>query len=151
MLGVKRVEDLEIYQLTVRLRREVIRLTSTGPVTRDYKFVAQIRDSARGGPRTISEGFSRLAPLEFHRYLSYTKGSLEETKNHVLDGHESGYFSDEDHRRLVKLAERALGGTTRLMIYLDSSEAQLAYEEIRQRRREWQPKNTASRRRKDSE
>jgi four helix bundle protein len=69
MFGVDRVEDLDIYKLAVELRREVIRLTSTGAVARDHKFVTQIRDSARGAARTMSEGFSRLAPLEFHKFL----------------------------------------------------------------------------------
>jgi four helix bundle protein len=140
MFGVDRVEDLDIYKLAVELRREVIRLTSTGAVARDHKFVTQIRDSARGAARTMSEGFSRLAPLEFHKFLSYARGSLQETRNHVTDGHESGYFSDQDHHRMVTLADRALGGTTRLMIYLDSPEAQRAYKEIRERRRNQRPK-----------
>ena len=143
MLGVNRVEDLEIYKLAVKLRAEVIRLTSSGTVASDYKFVRQIRDAARGGPRNISEGFSRLAPLEFHKFLGYAKGSLEETKTHVFDGHESGYFSDDDRRHLVTLARRTLGGTTRLMVYLDSPEAQRAYEEIRKRRRNQQSKARA--------
>ena len=80
----------------MQLRRGVFRLSSRGAVSRDYKFVGQIRDSARGGPLNIAEGFSRCAPPEFRQFLSYAKASLDETKNHIEDARESEYFTDED-------------------------------------------------------
>ena len=99
MLGVKRLEDLDIYKLAVQLRREVFKLTKREAVKHDFKFVDQIRDSARGGPRNISEGFSRFNPTEFCQFLSYAKASLDETKNHLDDGHDSDYFSEDDANR----------------------------------------------------
>jgi hypothetical protein len=62
MAGVKRYEDLNAHKLAVQLRRDVFRLTSHGVVGSDYRFVSQIRNSARGGARNIAEGFSRCAP-----------------------------------------------------------------------------------------
>jgi four helix bundle protein len=136
MFGVGRVEDLDIYKLAVKLRREVIRLRSSGPVARDFRFVSQIRDAARGGPRNISEGFYRVTPLEFHHFLRFAKSSLEETKTHVADGYESGYFTDRDTDRMLTLARRTLGGVTRLMTYLASTAAKRAYEALRARQRQ---------------
>jgi four helix bundle protein len=133
MSGVDRVEDLDIYKLAVKLRREVIRCTSSGPVVRDSRFVTQIRDAARGGPRTISEGFYRIAPLEFRNFLRYAKSTLEETKTHVSDGFECGYFNAPDTDRMLILARRTLGGVTRLMTYLESPAAARSYEAVRAR------------------
>jgi four helix bundle protein len=136
VLGVTRFEDLDVYKLAVQLRREIVRLTSTGAVARDFKFVQQIRDAARGGPRNIAEGFSRFAPTEFSRFLSYAKASIDETKTHVHDGNESGYFNDDERDRLLTLVRRTIGAIKALMAYLDSPDAARAYKAMRKRRRQ---------------
>jgi four helix bundle protein len=130
MLGVTRHEDLHIYKLAVELRRDVLRLTRRDPVRRDFKFVSQIRSATRGAPRNIAEGFSRFAPTQFHQFLSYAKASLDETKSHIEDGHESGYFNDGERERLLILTRRTLGGTCRLMRYVESPAAHRAHEAI---------------------
>jgi four helix bundle protein len=136
MLGVTRFEDLDIYKLAVQVRRDIVRLSSRGPGSRDRRFVDQIRNAARGGPRNISEGFSRSAPAEFSKFLSYAKASLDETKTHVYDGHESGYFTNEERDRLVSLLRRTIGGTNRLIAYLESPDAARMFEELRKRQRQ---------------
>jgi four helix bundle protein len=141
-MKIDRFEDLDTYKLAVELRKAVFRLSSKGPVARDYKFVGQIRDAARGGPRNISEGFSRFQPNEFRNFLSYAKASIDETKNHVRDGFESGYFTQEDADRILTLVKRTLGAIRGLMRYLESPEAAAAFERIRRARtaRGWQKK-----------
>jgi four helix bundle protein len=134
MIGVKRFEDLDIYKLAVHLRRDVVKLTAQGNASHDYKFVSQIRDASRGGPRNIAEGFTRFAPTEFRQFLSYAKASLDETKCHVDDGHESEYFTDDDRDRLHELIRRTIGGINRLMRYLESPAARRAYEAILRKR-----------------
>jgi four helix bundle protein len=129
-MKIDRFEDLDTYKLAVELRREVFRLSSKGPVTRDYKFVTQIRDAARGGPRNISEGFSRFKPKEFANFLSYAKASIDETKNHIRDALESGYFTAEEAERMLTLVRRTLGAIRGLMRYLESPAAALAFERI---------------------
>jgi len=132
--GVRRFEDLDAYKLAVQLRREICTLSCSGKLKRDYKFTSQIRDAARGGPRNISEGFSRFVPSEFHQFLSYAKASIDETKNHIYDGHESGYFNDDERHRLLTLVDRTLAALSQLMRYLESPEAKRAYKELCKRR-----------------
>jgi four helix bundle protein len=133
MRGAKSCEELDIYQLAVEIRRLVIRFTSAEPVSRDFKFVQQIRDAARGAPRNIAEGFSRCAPGDFHRFLSYAKASLAETRNHVVDGFESGYLDQKLRDELLALIRRTIAGIDGLMRYLRSSAAKRAYEAMRRR------------------
>ena len=130
-MRIDRFEDLDMYRLSVELRREVFRLSSKGPITRDYKFVTQIRDAARGGPRNISEGFSRFKPNEFVNFLSYAKASIDESKNHILDGFESGYFTREECDGMLLLVRRTLGAIRGLMRYLESPAAQREFDRIR--------------------
>ena len=49
--GSRSFKELDIYVLSVESRREIVRLTSRAPVCRDFDFVKQIRNAARGGPK----------------------------------------------------------------------------------------------------
>jgi len=120
MRGVKRFEDLDIWQLSVELRDEINRLTDAGPVAKDFAFRNQIRDSASSAPRNIAEGFGRFRPRSFASFLRIARGSLEEVRCHLLDGQTRKYFTDEDTQRLLVLQKRALAGTTKLIQYLES-------------------------------
>ena len=113
----------------------VFRLSSRGPMKHDYEFVRQIRNSARGAPRNIAEGFSRFVPSENRHFLPYAKASLDETKNHLQDGRECNYFTDEEYAALVTLTERTLAAVSHLMRYLESPAAQEAYNKVRKAQR----------------
>ena len=130
MRGAKSCEDLDVYKLAVELRRLILELTERQPVCRDYRFVAQIRDAARGAPRNVAEGFSRFAPGEFRQFLSYAKASVDETAAHVRDGHECRYFSDPEYDQLVTLTRRTSAAIRGLMRYLESPAAKSAYESL---------------------
>ncbi len=110
MAGVRKYQDLDCHKLAVALRREVLRFVRRGPARRDYRFSGQIRDSARSAPRNIAEGYSRFNPAEILPFLSYAKASLDETKNHIEDGEEDGYFTREEAATMIALAERKSGG-----------------------------------------
>jgi four helix bundle protein len=135
MTGVKRFEDLDCYQLSVQIRREILRVTRRPDVRRDEKFCKQIRDSARSAPRNIAEGFSRFNPTEIQRYVSYAKASLDETKNHVVDGLEEEYFTSEECDNLRSLVSRTIGAILRWLTYLESSTARNFYAKHRAERR----------------
>jgi len=82
-----------------------------------------MRDSARGGPRAIAEGFGRFRPADFARYLDYARGSLIETQNHLDDALDCRYLEPEEHVSLYRLADRTIGATTNLHRYLSSCSA----------------------------
>ena len=114
----RRFEDLIAWQLSHELQEEVFAFTATRPACLDRKFCDQIRDSARSAPRNIAEGFARYYPKEFIRFLRIAAGSLQETRNHLLDAHKRGYIAARELERLTRLALRAFKATTRLIAYL---------------------------------
>ena len=79
----KRFEDLMVWQLADRLRREVHALSARQHVRRDVRFCDQLRDSASGIPRNIAEGFGHYRHAEFARYLFIARGSLMELRDHL--------------------------------------------------------------------
>jgi four helix bundle protein len=115
-----RYQDLDCWQLSNTLKLRVYALIAKPPAARDFEFCDQIRRSARGAPRTIAEGFGRFRPTEFARYLEFARASLMETQNHLTDARDSGYITAEEHDELFRLADRAIGASTRLQQYLQT-------------------------------
>jgi four helix bundle protein len=110
--------ELICWQLSCDLKRRVYAVLADQTVSADLDFCKQIRGSARGAPRTIAEGFGRFRPTEFARYLEFARASLIETQNHLDDALDMSYVTADQHADLWKLADRAIGATTRLHQYL---------------------------------
>jgi four helix bundle protein len=117
-MGARRYRELHCWQLANELKRKVYALIAKPLVASDRDFCDQIRDSVRGGPRAIAEGFGRFRPADFGRYLEYARASLIETQNHIDDALDSAYVSEAEHKQLWDLADRAVGATTSLHGYL---------------------------------
>lgn len=120
MPGVNDFQKLNCWKLASKLCDEVDRMTERGKVTRDVKFRNQIRDSAASAPSNIAEGWGRYYPNQNAPYVRVAKGSLEETVNHLLRGRRRKYFTSEDFNKAFGLAKRAIGATTRYLLYLES-------------------------------
>jgi four helix bundle protein len=117
-MGARHFRELVCWQLSSDLKRRVYAFIAMDHVSRDFEFCNQIRGSARGAPRTIAEGFGRFRPADFARYLEFARASLIETQNHLDDALDCRYLSAEEHAALWKLADRAIGATTKLHQYL---------------------------------
>ena len=125
--------DLIVWQLAEQLRRKIIRMTSPPEVKKDFRFVSDIRGSARSVPSNIAEGHGRFNPGEFHRFMEFASASLEETENHLEDGLTSAYFTKEDHAAAHLLVRRLTVAKTRFMKYLRSEQAKRNAKAIRRR------------------
>jgi four helix bundle protein len=112
--------ELVCWQLSTDLKRAIYAFIATPAVMKDAEFCHQIRGSARGAPRTIAEGFGRFRPADFARYLEFARASLVETQNHLDDALDCGYVTQGEHADLLKLANRAIGATTKLHRYLQT-------------------------------
>jgi len=115
-MAVREFRDLACWQLAYALKSEIFAFTATLPASRDFKFRDQIRDSSASAPRNIAEGFGRLTPREFVRFLGYARGSIVETQNHLIDARDRGYIDEALFKRLFNLASAARRTTTRLMM-----------------------------------
>jgi len=120
MTVAQRFEELIAWQLSENLKEEIFRLTDRDHVRRDSQFCEQIRGSARSAPANIAEGFGWFEPKPNARHVAIAKASLEETRNHAIDGFKRRYFSEPEHEALQRLARRALIATTRYLRYLRS-------------------------------
>jgi hypothetical protein len=106
----------------------------------------------RGGPprRQVSPSDSRLVsrcpakhcgrvlPVQSRRNRSVPhvrQGFPDETKNHMVDGQESGHFTERETETVLSLVGRAIAAILRWMQYLESPAARAFYAKHRGRRR----------------
>jgi four helix bundle protein len=114
-VAVRDFRDLLAWRLAYELKCEVFAFTAVGPPSKDFKYRDQIRASSASGPSNISEGFGRFRPRDFARFLEFARGSLMETQNHLIDGHDRGYLDAALYSRLSNLNRAALKTTTALL------------------------------------
>ena len=112
--GVRKAEDFAAWQLAEAFKSEVFTLLRGSPeAMRDFRFRDQLKDSASGISKHITEGFVRFGPLDFCRFLDYALGSLREAERWVHDGVEFGYFPEQKCRAFW-FAKRCYTATLRL-------------------------------------
>jgi four helix bundle protein len=108
-------QNLIAWQLCEELADLVSAITATGPVTKDFNFCNQLRRAAGGPGPNIAEGFARYGPKEFAHYLRMAVGSLMETQTFLLRGKRQGYWSEDKASAALRLCERALDMTRKLL------------------------------------
>jgi four helix bundle protein len=120
---VRRYQDLICWQLADELKREVYRLLKESPSgCRDLRFADQLRAAASSGAANLSEAFGYFRHKEGARYARIAKASLTETHNHLRDGIDREHWTAERCRPVLSLTDRAIGATTRWLLYLSSSD-----------------------------
>ena len=105
MARVEQFEDLEVWQKSRDLVREVYRLTSDGRFSADWTLRNQIRQAALSVMANIAEGFERGGNREFLQFLAIAKGSCGETRSHLVAAQDQEYVSED---AFTEARERAL-------------------------------------------
>ncbi|MFA5805257.1 MAG: four helix bundle protein [Melioribacteraceae bacterium] len=91
---IKSFEDLEIWKLSHFLVLEIYKVVKSFPKSEDYILTKQIIRSAQSIPANISEGMGRFSKKEFLQFLIISRGSVEETKYHLILAKDLGYLED---------------------------------------------------------
>lgn len=92
-------------------------------VRRDFRFATQLEDAASSVARNIAEGFGRVRPKEFARFLLIARGSLFELSDLLADGAGRGYWSEAETSTLRALCKRTTGAVNGLVRYLNTAKA----------------------------
>jgi four helix bundle protein len=81
---IKSFEDLEIWRLSHSLVLEIYRIVKSFPKSENYILTKQIIRSAQSIPANIAEGMGRYSKNELVQFLIIARGSVEETKYHLI-------------------------------------------------------------------
>lgn len=92
-----RFSTLPIFQEAHEMVLLIYKTTGKFPKDEKFSLTSQIRRSAASVPTNIVEGNARGHSKEMVEFLYISKGSLEETKYHLLLARDLGYINQEDY------------------------------------------------------
>lgn len=105
--------SLPLFQEAHSMVLLIYKLTDKFPVEERYGLTSQIRRSAASVPTNIIEGNARKHRKEMLEFLYFSRGSLEETKYHLLLAKDLKYIRSEDYDLIhdkVELVGKQLNG-----------------------------------------
>lgn len=98
-------EDMPVWEKGMELAQKIYVITETLPRKEDYGLTSQIRRSALSVAGNIAEGFGRKHTKDKVNFYYASRGSLAETKSHLIYGEKVGYFKELDCKELKGLTD----------------------------------------------
>ena len=117
-----RFEDLPIWQEARILAKDVYRLTSTEPFSKDYRFCGQIRAAAGSIMDNIAEGFEKENNKEFIQFLYIAKGSCGEVRSQLYRAKDVDFISDEEYKKYMDVVLNMSMSLANFIHYLQKSD-----------------------------
>ncbi len=77
----KMIEEIEVWQLSRILVKDVYTLTFKDNIRRNFSIVDQLQRATLSIMNNIAEGFERLSDKEFANFLNIAKGSAGEVRS----------------------------------------------------------------------
>jgi len=115
-------KELKVWEKTHELVIKIYKETAQFPKDEIYGLTSQLRRSSSSVPANIVEGQSRNTTKEYLQFLHNSRGSLEETRYHLLLSKELGYLSEEKYQSLENQYEEASKMLNSLIKSLKTSE-----------------------------
>jgi len=84
MAKIERFEDLECWKAARELVNFVYEVSETGKLKRDFDTKSQFRRAALSVMNNIAEGFTRLSPKEFMRFLDIARKFCRRSQKYDL-------------------------------------------------------------------
>ena len=95
-------KELKVWKKAHEMVIKIYGVTKTFPSEEIYRLVDQICRSASSVPANIVEGQSRNTTKEYLKFLYNARGSLEETRYHLLLSRDLGYLDLKRYDDLEK-------------------------------------------------
>ncbi|MGQ7945824.1 four helix bundle protein [Flavobacterium sp. WC2509] len=122
MATINRFEDLEIWQESRRLAKEIHIISIETGLKTDFKFKEQIKSSSGSVMDNIAEGFERDGNMEFRQFLSIAKGSAGETRSQLYRVFDFDYIDEQKFELLKKDYENLSGKIKNFITYLNKKD-----------------------------
>ena len=95
-MAYKSFEEMPVWKKAMDLATRIFKITDNLPRKEDYGLTSQIRRSSLSVSGNIAEGFGRKHTKDKLNFYYDARGSLAETKNHIIYGRNIEYFTKAD-------------------------------------------------------
>ena len=93
-------KELGVWQRSKDLAVQIYKISSSGPLSKDYGLRDQLRRAAISVPSNLAEGDERDTDREAVRFFYIAKGSVAELRTQLQIGLEIGYLERDVFERL---------------------------------------------------
>jgi four helix bundle protein len=104
-MTVKDFRDLFVWQRAMELVEMIYRVTENFPSKEMFGLTNQLRRAAVSIPSNIAEGQGRNTTTDFLRFLSISRGSLQEVQTQFELARRLGYIGEESKLELALLSD----------------------------------------------
>jgi four helix bundle protein len=105
-MSLNTYRELRVWQMAIRLSKEVYSLTRSYPREELYGLVSQSRRAVVSIASNIAEGQRRGSSKEFRQFLLVSKGSLAELETQLIIARELGFVNQLHLRKSSSSATR---------------------------------------------
>jgi four helix bundle protein len=123
MNTTNKFENLQAWQESHKLVIMVYKAVKLFPADEKFRLIDQICRSASSVAANLAEGSSRASRKEYLQFVYQSKGSLEETKYHLLLARDLGYLKPNEYEKLIEQATICSKLLNGLITYLRSNPA----------------------------
>lgn len=117
-MGVKRVDELRVWQQAKELAHAVSAVTNRDPLRRDFALRDQLRRASVSIVANISEGFAQGSDRGFARYLVIARGATAEVRALLRLASEQQQIRPDEGQSLAEICENISCMLTTLIRYL---------------------------------
>ena len=121
MATFRTVEDIQAWQRSRELARDVYAETKGDGFSRDFSLRDQMRRSAVSVVSNIAEGFGRGTTREFANFLFIARGSVSELRTQIILANDFGYIPETTLRRLAQQCSETHALISGLISYLQGT------------------------------
>lgn len=122
MAKIEKFEDLEIWNLSREICRDIEILFETTSLGKRFSLKDQMDRSSGSIMDNIAEGFERNGNREFINFLSFSKGSCGELKSQLYRALDKNIITNEEFETTAVKIELVKNKIGAFMKYLNSSE-----------------------------
>jgi four helix bundle protein len=118
-MKIKKFEDLPIWQLALKVTKEIYELTNKKEFSKDFSLRNQIQGAIISVSSNIVEGFEKNNNNEFIRFLKIAKGSVGEVRNQLYIALAVNYINEQEFDKINKELEDLANQIGGFIVYLE--------------------------------